>query len=57
MSWTDRDGVERGGACNECGEQVEEEHHAYCADCYAEQQQRWFIDEEYDDDAGEERDR
>ena len=38
MSWVDGDGLERGGACNECGEPVEEEHHAYCADCYAEQQ-------------------
>lgn len=38
MSWTDSDGLERGGACNECGEPVEEEHHAYCADCYAEPQ-------------------
>jgi hypothetical protein len=38
VSWTDNDGLERGGDCNECGEPVEEEHHAYCADCYAEQQ-------------------
>lgn len=38
MSWEDSDGVERGGSCAECGEPVEEEHHAYCPDCYAEQQ-------------------
>lgn len=38
MSWIDSDGLERGGACNECGEPVEEEHHAYCAACYALQQ-------------------
>lgn len=38
MSWIDSDGLERGGACNECGEQVEEEHHAYCSACFAEQQ-------------------
>ena len=37
MSWTDSDGLERGGACNECGADVEEEHHAFCADCFAEQ--------------------
>ena len=38
MSWVDGDGLERGGACNDCGAQVEEDHHAYCRDCYAEQQ-------------------
>jgi hypothetical protein len=32
------DGLERGGACNECGEPVEEEWHAYCSSCFAEQQ-------------------
>jgi hypothetical protein len=34
MSWTDGDGLERGGDCNECGQPVEEEHHAYCMDCW-----------------------
>ena len=38
MSWEDYDGLERGGACNECGEPVEEDWHAYCASCYAERQ-------------------
>jgi hypothetical protein len=37
VSWEDNDGLERGGACNECGEPVEEAHHAYCADCYVAQ--------------------
>ena len=37
MSWVDSEGLERGGDCNECGEPVEEEHHAYCARCFAEQ--------------------
>lgn len=38
MSWYDPvDDVERGGECAECGEPVEQEHHAYCSDCYAEQ--------------------
>ncbi len=36
MSWEDSDGIERGGGCNECGEPVEEEHHAYCESCYRE---------------------
>ena len=40
MSWTDREGLERGGSCNECGEPVEEEWHAYCPRCYA-QEQGW----------------
>jgi hypothetical protein len=35
MSWVDSEGLERGGACNECGAQVEEPYHAYCSDCYA----------------------
>jgi hypothetical protein len=35
VSWDD---LERGGSCNECGEPVEQDHHAYCRDCYAEQQ-------------------
>ena len=35
MSWEDHDGLERGGVCNTCGAEVEQEHHAYCADCYA----------------------
>lgn len=38
MSWIDSDGLERGGDCNECGEPVVEEWHAYCRDCYADQQ-------------------
>lgn len=38
MSWEDADGLERGGACNECGEPVEEEWHAYCQSCFREQQ-------------------
>jgi hypothetical protein len=37
MSWEDADGLERGGACNECGEQVEEEYYAYCRSCYRDQ--------------------
>ena len=37
MSWDDDDELERGGACNECGAPVEEEHHAYCRACFAEQ--------------------
>jgi hypothetical protein len=31
------DGLERGGDCNDCGEPVEQEHHAYCASCFREQ--------------------
>ena len=37
MSWTDSEGLERGGDSDECGQAVEEEHHAYCADCFREQ--------------------
>jgi hypothetical protein len=48
MSWVDRDGLERCGACNECGALVDEDWHAFCVDCYAEQQ-GWSIDL-YDDD-------
>jgi hypothetical protein len=38
VSWEDRDGLERGGDCAECGEPVEQEHHVLCPDCYREQQ-------------------
>jgi hypothetical protein len=38
MTWEDHDDLERGGACNECGDPVEREHHAYCPSCYREQQ-------------------
>lgn len=34
MTCVDRDGVERGGDCNECGESVEAEHHALCRACF-----------------------
>ncbi len=54
--WIDRDGLEHGGGCNECGQPVEADHHAYCGDCYAEQQ-GWTVDDENDDEAVEERDR
>ena len=37
MSWADDHG-ERGGDCNECGDLSSQERHAYCRDCYAEQQ-------------------
>jgi hypothetical protein len=37
MSWTDSEGVERGGSCNNCGADVEEEHHALCMRCFAEE--------------------
>jgi hypothetical protein len=45
VSWIDSEGVERGGACNTCGEQVEAEHHALCRRCYA-AEQGWDDDEE-----------
>ena len=35
MTWDDF--LDRGGPCNECGEPVDEDHHAYCADCFREQ--------------------
>ena len=38
MSWEDRDGVGRGGDCAECGEPVEQAHHALCMACFREQQ-------------------
>jgi hypothetical protein len=34
VSWESDDGLERGGACNECGEPVEQEHHAFCPSCF-----------------------
>ena len=35
---SDQDDLERGGSCAECGEPVEEDHHAYCPDCFAAEQ-------------------
>jgi hypothetical protein len=49
VSWTDSEGVERGGACNQCGEPVEADHHAFCRDCFAAQQ--GWADSRTDSDA------